>query len=94
MEVKVARAGDIIEEAPATNSSATADGAGNAGRANVNGASAEGTAAAIAASEVTVILLSCCMRKQLRLAARRNSLAARVQEEPTGTWTILAGEVK
>lgn len=55
VEVKVARAGDRIEEAPAANSSAAADGAGDAGRANVNGTSAEGTAD-VAASEVTAIL--------------------------------------
>lgn len=49
----MAKAGDSIEEAPASNSSATADGAGNAGRANVD-STTEGKATN-AASEVTAI---------------------------------------
>lgn len=50
----MARAGDSIEEARATNSSAAGDGAVDTGRANVSGTLTEGTAAD-APSEVMML---------------------------------------
>lgn len=55
VDVKVAKAGDSIEEFPSTNAAAAGNGGVDAGRANVNDASAGGTTAA-AASEVTALL--------------------------------------
>lgn len=50
----MAKAGDSIEEAPATNSSAATDGAGSTGRANVGDTSVE-EAASDAATEVMTL---------------------------------------